>query len=151
MTVQLYTEPIVHEFRQKSHLEVQDIKDPESRDNARAGVEKMEEINRCIKQAFSRLAARCVRWLRGSYSDVSDNAPGLPESFFFEFQLSERRALNTSEGLVDAMNTFMVEYALSKYYSTVNQGELSNKHSLLAIDAGNQIDQILYTKQPPRV
>ena len=75
----------------------------------------------------------------------------VPTQFAFEFVLSERRSINNTEPLLNEMHTFMVEYALSKFYSIVNQGELSNKHSLLALDAGNNIDQILYTKQPPRV
>ena len=151
MVIVLYTEEIVKNLRTISHREVAAIEDADARYRAEAGSEKMEEIYRCVWEAFARLSARCSRWLKATYQNRRDNVMNIPTQFGFEFLLSERRSINNTEPLLNEMHTFMVEYALSKFYSTVNQGELSNKHSLLAIDAGNNIDQILYTKQPPRV
>ncbi|MBR5660599.1 MAG: hypothetical protein IKW99_03520 [Bacteroidales bacterium] len=47
------------------------------------------------------------------------------------------------------MSSLVVHYALSRFYSNVSQPDLSNKHSLMAIDAGNEIDNLLYSKLPP--
>ena len=154
MVIIIHTEDILNLLRSISHREVAAIEDPDARYRVEAGTEKMYEINRCVSEAFSRLYSRCSRWTRATYDHKRDNLPadaGLPENYSIEFVLSERRAINKAEGLQEAMQTFMVEYALSKFYSIVSQGELSNKHSLLAVDAGNTIDQILYTKQPPRL
>jgi len=151
MVITLYAEEIVNNLRSVSHREVAAIEDPDARYRAEAGSEKLEEIYRCIQEAFARLSARCSRWLQATYQHQRDNTMEIPTQFIFEFVLSERRAINNTEGLLNEMHNFMVEYALSKFYSNVNQGELSNKHSLLALDAGNNIDQILYTKKPPRV
>ena len=151
MVISLYAEELVKSLRAISHREVAAIEDPDARYRAEAGSEKLPEIYRCIWYAFARLSARCSRWLKATYQHQRDNVMDVPTQFDFEFVLSERRSINTSEPLLNEMHTFMVEYALSKFYSIVNQGELSNKHSLLAIEAGNNIDQILYTKQPPRV
>lgn len=151
MVITLYAEEIVKQLRTVSHREVAAIEDPDARYRAEAGSEKLTEIYQCVWEAFARLSARCSRWLKATYQHTRDNVRDVPTAFTFEFVLSERRSINNTEPLLNEMQNFMVEYALSKFYSMVNQGELSNKHSLLALDAGNTIDQILFTKQPPRV
>ena len=151
MVITLYTEEILNSLRSVSHREVAAIEDPDMRYRAEAGSEKMEDIYHCIWDAFARLSSRCSRWLKATYQHKRENLMDIPTQFTFEFVLSERRSINNTEPLTNEMHNFMVEYALSKFYSIVNQGDLSNKHSLLALDAGNAIDQILYTKQPPRV
>ena len=150
MVITLYSNEIKNSLLLTSHREVSVIEDAEARYRVEAGTEKLEEIYRCIWEAFARLSARCSRWLSAHYESTRDNVMDVPDKFTFDFVLSERRAIN-HDSLIEPMHTFMVEYALSKFYSMVSQGELSNKHSLLALDAGNLIDQILYTKQPPRV
>lgn len=153
MRIELFTEPILLDIRQKSHLEVQDIKDPEARDNARAGLDKKDEIVRCMNEGFSQVTRRCMRFLEDNYTTVSNNANLLtpPTSYVYDFVFSERRGLNKADTLRDTMSTLVVQYALSRFYVSVNQGELSNRHSLLAVEAGNTLEQLLYTKQPPRV
>jgi hypothetical protein len=151
MVITLYTAEIINSLRTISHREVAEIADVEARYRAEAGSEKTGEIYSCIEDAAARLSGRCARFLAGAYSTGKDNLHSLPAEYVFEFTLSERRAVNKAAPLTEAMDTFVVEYALSKFYSMVSQGDLSNKHSLLAIDAGNQIAQLLYTKQPPIV
>lgn len=151
MVITLYVEEIVNQLRSISHREVSAIEDPDARYRLEAGSEKLDEIYRCISEAYARLTARCRRWLKASYQQSRDNMREIPVQFSLEFVLSERRAINVDKDLMNEMNSFMVEYVLSKFYSDANQGELSNKHSLLALDAGNSIDELLYTKQPPRV
>lgn len=151
MVITLYTKEIMDHLRSISHREVAAIDDPDARYRVEAGTEKTYEINRCVSEAISRLSTRCRRWLKSEYQHTAGDTITIPTQFDFNLVLSERRSSNNAEPLQSEMHTFAVEYALSKFYSIVNQGELSNKHSLLAIDAGNTIDQILYTKQPPRV
>lgn len=151
MVITIYTEEVMNHLRAVSHREVAEIADVEARYRAEAGSEKLEEIYRCIEEAYSRLSSRLSRWLKATYYTRKDNLLDVPASYEFEFDISERRAINKTDALANAMDVFMVEYALSKFYSNVSQGDLSNKHSLLAIDAGNQLDELLYTKQPPRV
>ncbi len=151
MVITLHVNEVINNLRGISHREVAAIDDPDARYRAEAGSEKMEEIYRCVWEAFANLSARCRRWLKASYQSSRENLIDVPTQFNFEFLLSERRAINNAESLESGMHTFMVEYALAKFYSIENQGDLSNKHSLLAIEAGNALDQMLYTKLPPRV
>lgn len=150
MDIIINTAPIILEVRQKSHLNVQDIDNPEARDNARAGLEKIDEIHHCVHDGFAQLQRRCARFLRRTVVPAYDNQEVMPESYTFSLVLAERRGANKAEPLTAAMHAFVVQYALSKFYSTVSQSEQSNKYSLQAVDTGNQIDELLYTKLPPR-
>lgn len=153
MVIILHTQEILDKLRSVSHREVSGIEDADARYRAEAGTEKMYEIQHCVSDAAKRLAGRgsVARFLKAEFTEVGDNTIDFPKAYQFEFVLSERRMVNTANQLEEPMNTFVVEYALSKFYSIVNLGELSNKHSLSAIDAANEIDRILYTKKPPRV
>ena len=151
MNITIYTAPIFTEIRQKSHLEVQDIKDVEARDNARAGVTKTEEINRCILEGMGQLERLCLRFLRETIVDETDDGTAMPQSYTFDFNFAERRAANKAEPLVSVMHSFVVQHALAQYYNTVNQVDMAGKHTALAQQYGAQITDMLYHKQPPRV
>lgn len=149
MVITLYTEEIVSDLRGVSHHEVAEIPDVEARYRAEAGTEKYHLIHKCISEAVTRLARRCGRFLRGNYTVASDNAQEIPVSYTFNFDISERRAVGKAEILAETMHNFILHYALSQFYSDVSQGDLSNKHSLLAMEAGNEIDTLIYSKLPP--
>ena len=151
MKITLQIDPILLEVRQKSHLNVQDIKDPEARDNARAGLDKIEEITRCVYDGFAQLQRRCGRFLTREYTIEADNVSRMPGAYVYEFSVSERRGANKAEALEEAMHGFVVQYALAKFCATVNQTERSNSHSVAALDYGKQIEELLYTKLPPRL
>ena len=149
MIVKLYKDQIMQQLRSISHDEVAMIEDADARYRVEAGSEKEQEINRCIDEAYDRLLGRCRRWLKSEYKTIVDNRLNLPASFNIELQLSERRAVGNAEALAGLMNAFMVEYALSKFYNIVHHPDMSNKHGLLALDAGKNLDEALYTKNPP--
>ena len=149
MTIELIKSIILEDIRKKSYYECQSVPDIDARYRTEAGTEKMDEIRRDMEEGFMQLNRRCVRWLNNSYTAFADNTQPESESMVYDFKISERRANGKIEPLTDAMHRLVVEYALSKFYSTVNAVDLSNKHSLHAIDAANEIDELLYTKQPP--
>lgn len=157
MTIEIFTAPIWLEIRQKSHLEVQDIQDVEARDHARAGLDKEDDIRRCIDDGFAQVARRCVRFLKDHYAEYADDtgygdkSSARPTSHIYIFDFTARRGFNKEEALTQAMHDLTVQYALAKFYMTVNQGELSNRHSLAAASAAEMIDELLYYKKPPRV
>jgi hypothetical protein len=150
MVIELYTQELLNDIRTKSHQEVAGIEDVEARYRAEAGSEKIEDITRCLGEGLGAVRHRCIRFLKEEITEHSDNLSYLPEKVTFDLALSERRAIGKNEPLTRAMHSLVVEYALSKFYSDVSQMELSNKHSALAINAGNEIDDLLYTKLPPR-
>lgn len=151
MVITLYSQEILNDLRSKSHYEVANITDVEARYRVEAGGEKMDEIVRCINEGVARLRHRCWRFLKDDWKETSDNVVTLPDAFTIELVLTERRAVGKAEPLTEAMHTLVVEYALSKFYSDMAQQDLSNKHGLLAVDAGNRIEELLYSKLPPRL
>ena len=160
MDVTLYTANLIDDIRNKSHYEVAGIQDEDARYRAEAGTEKLAEIKRCIQEAIGRLTHRVAPYLNESYClDMTDELDVPTDSatatqhtsgYTFEFDMSERRADGKKEPLRNAMHSFVVHYALSFFYSSVSQMELSNKHGMAAIEVGNHLDEIIYTKQAPR-
>ena len=151
MVITLYTQELLNDLRSKSHYEVSQIENVEVRYRAEAGSEKTDEIKRCISDGIARLRHRCWRFLREEITETNDNGTYWTDESVFDLSLSELRAINKSEPLTVAMHTFVVEYALSKFYSDMSMQDLSNKHSVLAMEAGDRIDDMLFTKMPPRV
>lgn len=149
MTIELFKSDILEDISKKSYKECQSIPDIDARYRTEAGTEKMDEIRRDMEEGFMQLNRRCMRFLNNQYTAFADNKQPESESYVYEFKISERRAIGKIEPLTSAMHVLVVEYALSKFYSVVNNIEMSNKHSLLAISAANEIDELLYTKQPP--
>ena len=151
MEIELYFSEMLKKLKAISHYEVSEIADQEARYRAEAGSEKNEQIVRCINEGMAQAERRCIRYLKERYDKYSDNTLKVPDSVVFDFAMSERRAIGKAEPLASCLQDLIVHYALSMFYSSVSQGDLSNKHSLLAIEAGNVLTDLLYTKQPPRV
>lgn len=152
MEITLHSKKIKEAILKISHDEVAGIEDADARYRAEAGTEKKYEILNAIREALRRLDKKLARWLVEEYDPNGNNIlEELPEAFVYNFNFSERRAIGKTEALTIAMHTFIVEYSLMKFYSNVSQGELSNKHGLLAVDAGNELEELLFTKNPPRL
>ena len=150
MVITLYTEELVQRLKTVSHHEVAEIADVEARYRAEAGTEKMELIYRCIKDAVARLESRCIRWMKEVWPEYADNTMEVPVAYKIEFSLTERRAIGKAPLLEEACETFVLEYALAKFYASVSQTPLSNSHSLAAVEAGDHLSTLLLMKQPPR-
>ena len=151
MTITFTKSNLMLAMRQKSHLETQNIPDEEARDNVRAGIEKSPEIERCLKHGIAQARHKCWRFLSDSQTDSVSYSDSASSSIVFDFNFSERRILDKAEPLAGALNELIVNYALAEYYVSVNHGELSKAHSLAAMAAAEDIEQLLYAKKPPRV
>lgn len=151
MVVELKAQLLLIRLKSISHREVAEIPNVEARYRAEAGSEKEEDLKQCIIDGNAMCSHRVIRFLRRTYDNQVDNTPVWPDKFSYELELSERRLANKGGALQTAMADFVLHYALSEFYSHVSQGELSNKHSLLANAAAITIDNLLYTKLPPSV
>lgn len=149
MTIILSVEELLRAIKQVSHREVAEIADVEARYRAEAGTEKEQDIFRAMVEASSALRHRVRRYLRAYYQQEADNQLALPESFVYEFSMSERRSDNKTQPLTDHMNSFIVHLTLAKFYANVSQTELSNKHSQFALAEQAIIEDMIYYKQPP--
>ena len=149
MTLELSIPVLLKDIKSKSYYDVQGITDVETRYRIQAGTEKEQEIYRTMVEVASTLSHRLRRFLAEYYQEEANNELSVPDSFVYELEVSDRRADNLLQPLTDAAHSYVVHYTLSKFYATVSQGDLSNKHSAMTADAAKSIDEILYTKQPP--
>ena len=151
MRVILNVSELLFDIRNKSHEECAEIADAETRYRAEAGTHKNEELFRCLAEVGTALARTCIKYLDNYYQEEADDTLALPEALVYDLDFSERRAEGKAQPLADAMHSYAVHYTLAKYYATVSQGELSNKHSLLTNNAATAIKELLYTKKAPIV
>lgn len=151
MVIELNAALLLARLKSISHREVAEIPDVEARYRAEAGTEKEADLKQCIRDGNAKCLHKAIRFLKRTYTRGIDNTPDWPEAFVYELELSERRLASKGEPLKEAMENFVVEYALSKFYSNVSQMELSNKHSASALGLAKDIEDLLYTKLPPIV
>ena len=149
MTINITTSSLVSEVRQTSHFETKYIQDLELRDNARAGLEKADELNRCISVADAQLRALLTRYLQTVTQDTVSAGITVPATLSYVLGLSERRDANKCEQLPQLMRDYLVCAALSKYYATVSVTDLASKRGNEAAALGAEIIRILFFKNPP--
>lgn len=155
-TIRLQVTELLFDIRNKSYEECQSITDIDARYRTEAGTEKTDEIRRCLTEAVSRLHRIAYRWTAKFYKDEPtwDDAD-IPsedyhQDYVFELDFTQREAEGKDKILADLFHEYVVEATLAKFYSSVNAGDLSNKHSLLAIEADRAITDILPRKSVPR-
>jgi hypothetical protein len=151
MRIVLEVAELLFDIRNKSHEECASITDVEARYRAEAGHHKDEEIFRSLVGVNSSLTRLVRRYLVDSIALEADDNASIPDSFVYEFEISQRRADNLTQPMADAMHDYLVHYTLAKFYATVSQGDLSNKHSALTQAAATEIEELLYTKKPPMI
>lgn len=149
MKVILNIEELLFDIRNKSHEECQSITDVEARFRSEAGNHKNEEIYRSLVEVNSSLTRMVRRYLMEFLPVEADDNAVLPQSFVYDFEISQRRSDNLTQPLADAMHSYLVHYTLAKFYATVSQTEFSNKHSTLTQAAATEVEELLFTKKPP--
>jgi len=149
MTITITTASALSEIKEKSHLEVKSIQDPEIRYDIEAGTEKEPEIERCIVYADTQLRALLSRYLQTVASDTIAAGITVPETLTYVLNLSERRAENKSAQLPQMFREYIITAALSKFYATVSATELASKRGNEAAALGAEIVRLIYFKNPP--
>ena len=151
MVITLYPNPIIDEVRRKAYFEVQPVQEPEARHDARAGEEKMPELEQALLVADSQLQSLIMRWLVHDETVETEDTGGLPSTFRYEFVFTERRMKGKLPALTGQMHDYLVNETLSKHFTNVTQAQLADRHAALAEGCAKRINDLLYTKNPPIV
>ena len=149
MTINITSASLISEIRQKSHFEVQYIQDAKARDDARAGLEKSDEIGRCVVVADAQLRALISRYLQTVSSETISAGISVPETLTYVLSMSERRSANKSAQLPQLFRDYLVNAALAKYYATVSVADLASKRANETAAQGVEILRVLFFKNPP--
>lgn len=149
MTINITTASAVSEIKEKSQLEVKNIKDAEIRYDVEAGTEKLPEIQRCVVYADSQLRVLLAKFLQTVSSETVTAGITFPETLSYVLSLSERRNANKSAQLPQLFREYIITAALSKFYASVSANDLAAKRGNEAAVIGANIVNILYFKNPP--
>jgi len=154
MNVIIKLKELFFDIKNKSHHEVASIQDTDLRYIAEAGTENEHEIYRCIIDAEARVCLMCGRFLKSAtkiFGEGADNTlpDTVPEAYKYEFVDQARRQDNRGQAVTDSMHAAIVSMALSKFYVSVNQNELSKQHDALAEKNVLLLEKMLYEKLPP--
>lgn len=149
MTINISCASVISEIRQKSHFETQNIQDAAVRERTRAGLEKEDEVGRCLVVADAQLRSLLTRYLVTTPADAVSAEIGVPVSLVYVLGFAERRDFNKSVELPQMMRDYLVSASLSKYYATVSATELAAKRGNEAAAMGTEIIRIMFHKNPP--
>ena len=151
MQITIKLKELFFDIKNKSHHEVASIQDTDLRYVAEAGTENEHEIYRCIIDAEAKVRMMCGKFLVRAKETYGDNTlpANVPESYTYDFIDNPRRQDNRGQVITDGMHSAIVSMALSKFYISVNQVELSAQHDKLSERAVHLLEQMLYEKLPP--
>lgn len=174
MDVRINTEELFFDIKNKSHYEVSSIQDVNLRYIAEAGTENTHEIYRCIVDAEALVRLMCGKFVSSVQEDIQEpssptdpaeaTAEGeetasnkhnnslpdnVPTGFVYTFIDNPRRQDNRGQVLANSIHSAIVSMALSKFYVSVNQMELSQAHDALAKNAVVLLERMLYEKKQP--
>ena len=170
MTIKISTEELFFDIKNKSHHEVASIQDVNLRYIAEAGTENDHEIFRCVTDAEALIRLMCGKFLisaeevyptepspetestsPASTNESHDNnlREEVPTAYQYTFIDNPRRQDNRGRVIANGMHSAIVSMALSKFYISVNQMELSKAHDELANRAVTLLEKMLYEKVQP--
>ena len=149
ITLNIQVKEVLFDVRNKSHNEVAGIADAEARYLVEAGMDKQDEIERCLTTSASLMMAVMGRFVMSHNTNLSSNRSGLPEYYYVNLDLSARRAEGKQQILADLAHSYLVNMTLSLFYKSVAQATLSEGREKMAIENAAQIEQLLFTKHKP--
>lgn len=149
LNIEIATFRIREDIYYKSHLEVMSIEDPESRDVCRADEEKVDEIDRNILSADGELRIALHRWLSPSDAVSATNVLTISNNLTYQFKTSPRGADHKTTALAAGIHAYLVDSALAKFYTSVNQPNLAKPHKDKADVVLKALHDELYLKTPP--
>lgn len=154
--IRLQSTELLFDIRNKSHHECESITDIDARYRTEAGTEKTDELRRCLTEAVSRLERLAYRWTRKVYvtdpvyDDADIPSTDYEQCYVFEMEMTQRQGEGKEKMMADLFHEYVVEASLAKFYGSVSATELSNAHSVRALDADQRIRELLPRKSVPR-
>ena len=150
MRILISTNELLHNIRTKSHLELT-LVPSEERYRYEVGTEKMDEVNRDIVESFAILQETLSRFLKieEDLGDVTTDEATLPEQLILDFQDSERRTAGRGQTIADSALAYLTDATLARFYSSVSNLDLSEKHTKAAAASLEFLRKLFFTKLPP--
>lgn len=152
MIISIQTNEVVFNLKNKSHLEVAALP-VEQRYIIEAGAEKVDEIDRCISEAYAEAKAKMWRFLVND--DISDevevSAPENGDYLYFDIKGTTRRLSGKAGIIADKLLSVITDLALGRFYASVNFPALAQGREARAISGIQGLERIVFAKEKPRL
>lgn len=103
---------------------------------------------RLMSEVLVSVRILCNRLVR-HVATIADDTEEEETSFYFDLEMSPRRAAGKGESLKTSFRSLTVNLFLNKYFTSKNQTELASKYDAAALADVNTIAKLLYEKLPP--
>ena len=156
ISINISSDEVVYDIRSKTHTELAvSVQDETQRYKIEAGTEKLDEIRRCVQEAYAESAGALARFLDGNrlYDKSSvaygNGAVALPDNLGFDFKWSERRYRNKIDALKVLLFSLLVNLAMSRFYISMQAENLAKVRAGQAQSDLAQIQALVYYKAEP--
>lgn len=150
ITVTINRTSVLADIRVKNQTEVAGIVDDKQRYLAEAGTEKTENLQQCITNAALEISASLRQFLTGYSASTSANDNYSAGTIIFTFCLTSRKSAGFAENMANAIHEYMVDSAMTKFYTDVSQDGLAAVHLNRLPQSLAVIETLCYRKQPPK-
>jgi hypothetical protein len=103
---------------------------------------------RLMSEVLVSVRVLCNRLVR-HVATIADDTEEEETSFYFDLDMSPRRAAGKGESLKTSFRSLTVNLFLNKYFTSKNQTDLASKYDAAALADVNTIAKLLYEKLPP--
>lgn len=103
---------------------------------------------RLMSEVLVSVRVLCNRLVR-HVATIADDTEEEETSFYFDLEMSPRRAAGKGESLKTSFRSLTVNLFLNKYFTSKNQTDLASKYDAAALADVNTIAKLLYEKLPP--
>ena len=158
ITVRINSEEVIFDIQRKTHTELAvSVQDEAQRYRIEAGTEKLDEVRRCVQEAYSEALGALARFLDGENvrdgsSSYYANAPViLPSELYFVFKWSERRYRNKLNALTVLLFSLIVNLAMERFYTSMQAEGLAKVRAAQAQSDLAQVQALVYYKAEPNI
>lgn len=106
-----------------------------------------DKKKRMMSEVLVTIRTQCNRLVKHVASIGEDG--GEKTSFYFELEMSQRRAAGKGESLKTLFRSLAVNLFLNKYFASKNNTDLASKYDAAALSDVQTIAKLLYEKLPP--
>ncbi len=156
MKIDISSDEVIHDLRSKTHTELAvSVQDETQRYRIEAGTEKLDEVRRCVQEAYGEAYGALARFLEDDDAQddaqfsYSNSAVTLPADLPFPFRWTERRYRNKVSALVPLLFSLLVNLAMSRFYVSMQAENLAKVRSAQAQSDLSQIQALVYYKAEP--
>lgn len=156
--INISSDEVIYDIRSKTHTELEvSVQDETQRYRIEAGTEKLDEVARCVQEAYAEAYGFLARFLEdesaydGAQNNYGNTAVTLPAQLAFPFKWSERRYRNKVDSLTALLFSLLVNLAMARFYISMQAENLSKVRAAQAQSDLSQIQALVYYKAEPNI